>query len=62
MKKLYVSTDSGTIYKGDEIDPNDDGYYAIEVPEVITLTPDEICGGYGQIVEILLRAGKIKTV
>jgi hypothetical protein len=64
MKTLYVSTDDGSLYKASHLDEsdlnNENLFWKIEVPDVITLTPEQLCGGYGQIVEILIKAGVAK--
>lgn len=64
-KKLYVSHDNGEIYKPEHLDNPDDpgeGFWPIEVPEIITLTANQICGGNGSIVEILVRANQAKKL
>ncbi len=59
MKILYQSSDSGALY--DEVDdPNQ--FVQIEVPNEIILTPEQICGRYGNIVEILLAAKQAKVI
>lgn len=61
-KILYVSEDNGEFYLPEHVDvlpnttPDVEGFWKIEVPDVITLTPTQLCGGYGAIAEILLRA------
>lgn len=56
---LYQSQDDGQLYQ--EVD-EPERFNVIEVPEIVTLTAAELCGGYGNIVEILLRANKARLV
>ena len=60
MKKiLFASQDNHALYE--EVDePNK--FTQIEVDEEITLKSSELCGNYGDILEILINAGKAKII
>lgn len=58
MALLYRSKDDGTFYEGSEVDDPSFGFTEIEVPEIITLTPTQICGSYGDLLEILLKTNQ----
>lgn len=57
MPILYASHDDGTLYPEDAID-DPTHFDKYEVPEQVTLSAEELTYGHGQIVEILVRAGK----
>ena len=59
---LYQSNDNGALYLTEHIDdPSDVGCWTmIDVDEPVVLTPAECCGHDGNIVEILLAAGKAR--
>lgn len=61
MKTLLQSQDSGALYLPEHVD-SEEGYTKIEVPDVVTLTAEQLCGGYGNIVEILLHAKQAKVI
>lgn len=62
MPIVYASTDDGTLYPATAVDtPVDpERYTAYYVASEVTLTADELCGADGRIVELLMRAGKIR--
>ena len=65
MPILYSSTDNGELYLESQLDDDQkaSGHFeAYEVPETVTFQARELCGGYGQIVEILLHADKMTRV
>ena len=58
---LYMSTDNGALYMEDDIE--DPGHFEqIDVDEPVVLTPKQLIGHDGAIVELLLAAGKARKV
>ena len=58
---LYVSDDDGTLYDQVDDPANPVGFWKIDVPGTITLTPKQLCVGCNSIAEMLIRAGQGKT-
>lgn len=58
---LYVSSDGSTLLH-DVHDAHPAEYEWVEVPDTLTLTVRDLCGHDGNILEILLSAGKAKYV
>lgn len=64
---LYKSDDDGTLYPASAVDEiRDDGsargFRRVVVPDEVTLTAEQCCYGYGNIVELLLRAGQAHII
>ena len=54
---LYMSTDNGALY-ADVDDPSD--FTLVDVNEPVVLTPEQLIGHDGAIVELLLAAGQAR--
>jgi hypothetical protein len=61
MPILFVSEDDGALYTEGQVD-GPDGFWRLEVPNQIVLTPMDLTLGYGQTAEMLLKAGKATKV
>lgn len=68
-KILYASDDNGELYLPEHVDITDpateqtpDGFVKYEIEDKFTLRADQVTGGYGVIVELLLRAKVMKRV
>lgn len=65
MPIVYCSEDDGTLYPESAVDFDPTtkvafNYVRYEISETITLTAKQICGGYGDIANILVREGILK--
>jgi hypothetical protein len=59
MPIVYMSLDDGTLYPESAIDPGSvEHFEKYEIPEVVTLTADQLTYGHGSVIEVLLLAGK----
>ena len=58
---LYRSHDDGTFYRLEHIDDTS-RFLKVEVNDVITLTPNQLCGRDGDLLEILYAAKQAKVI
>jgi hypothetical protein len=61
MTRLYASQEDGQLYPESAVE-SPRNYTLIEVLDVVTLTPEQLCVGYGQILQILLQSGQAREI
>lgn len=68
-KIVYWSEDNGELSLPEHVDitdpksePTPSGYVKYEIDDKFTLKPEQVIGSYGQVSEILIRAGVMRRV